>query len=54
MRILASINNPYIIGYKDAFVDEASHCLYIITEFAEGGDLYNKVSNMKKKNNLMD
>ena len=24
VRILASINNPYIIGYKEAFFDESS------------------------------
>lgn len=28
VRILASIQNPYLIGYKEAFVDEASSSLW--------------------------
>lgn len=30
VRILASISNPYIISYKEAFVDEASQSLWYI------------------------
>ena len=39
VRILASINNPYIISYKDVFYDEATNTLCIIMEFAEKGDI---------------
>lgn len=39
VRILASIQNPYVIGYKEAIFDEASECLFVIMEYAAGGDL---------------
>ena len=39
VRILASIKDPYIIGYKEAFYDEDSSCLCIIMEYAGGGDI---------------
>jgi NIMA (never in mitosis gene a)-related kinase len=28
VRILASLKNPYIISYKEAFIDESSHSLW--------------------------
>jgi len=39
VRILASIEHPNIISYKDAFFEEASQSLCIVMEFADGGDL---------------
>jgi NIMA (never in mitosis gene a)-related kinase len=39
VRILASIDNPNIISYKDAFFDEASNSLCIVMEYADDGDL---------------
>ncbi len=39
VRILASINHPNIIGYKEAFFDDASNCLCIVMEHADGGDI---------------
>jgi NIMA (never in mitosis gene a)-related kinase len=41
VRILASIQNPYIISYKDVFYDEPSNTLCIIMEFAAKGDILN-------------
>ena len=41
IRILASINSPHIIRYKDAFYEDS--CLYIIMEFALNGDLSQKI-----------
>ncbi|CAD8191181.1 unnamed protein product [Paramecium octaurelia] len=41
VRILASFDDPNIINYKDAFIDE--NMLYIIMEFATQGDLQNKI-----------
>ena len=49
MRILASIQHPYIISYKDAFYDNKSHCLCIIMEYAGSGDLLNKIKSMKRR-----
>ena len=43
VRILASINSPYIIGYKESFIDESDQTLCIIMEYADDGDLYQKV-----------
>jgi NIMA (never in mitosis gene a)-related kinase len=43
VRLLASINTEYIIGYKEAFWDEQDSCLCIIMEIADGGDLYQKI-----------
>lgn len=48
VRILASISDPYIIGYKEAFVDESTQTLCIIMEYAGGGDILNKISAFKK------
>ena len=50
VRILASISDPYIIGYKDALYDENEGALLLITEFAYGGDLSRYIrSYMKNK-----
>ena len=39
VRILASIKDPYIVAYKEAFYDEDSLCLCIVMEYAGGGDI---------------
>ena len=50
VRILASISDPNIVSYKEAFYDEASNCLCIIMEFASGGDILSKIrSAMNRK-----
>ena len=48
IRILASINSPYIISYKDCFLDEKVNNLCIIMELASGGDISKKINNCKK------
>ena len=48
VRILASIENKNISAYKEAFFDESSNSLCIVMEFADGGDLYNKILMNKK------
>lgn len=48
VRILASINNDHIIGYKEAFFDSKSNTLCIIMEYAEGGDLEVLISLSRK------
>jgi len=49
VRILASIQHPYIISYKDAFYDNNSRTLCIVMEFAGSGDLLNKIKSMKSR-----
>ncbi|CAD8210657.1 unnamed protein product [Paramecium octaurelia] len=39
IRILASLDSPYIVEFKDAFIDQDGRILYVIMEFASGGDL---------------
>ena len=43
VRILASINSPYVIGYKESFIDEKDKTLCIVMEFADDGDLFQKI-----------
>jgi len=40
IRILASIDEPNVIGYKEAFFDEPTSSLCLVMEFADNGDLY--------------
>lgn len=54
VRILASIENHNIIAYKEAFFDEESSSLCIVMEFADGGDLYNKILSFKKQQRMFD
>ncbi|CAG9334170.1 unnamed protein product [Blepharisma stoltei] len=49
VRILASVNHTNVISYKDAFFDEDSGCLCIVMEYADGGDLYQLISENRKK-----
>ncbi|OMJ67939.1 hypothetical protein SteCoe_34764 [Stentor coeruleus] len=49
IRILASINHPNIISYKEAFFDEKSRSLCLIIEYADNGDLYQKILHHQKK-----
>jgi len=48
VRILASISNPNIISYKEAFIDEDTHALWIIMEYADDGDLFQKIVHHQK------
>lgn len=39
VRILASIQDPNIISYKESFLEERTQTLCIVMEHADGGDL---------------
>jgi NIMA (never in mitosis gene a)-related kinase len=43
VRILASVNSPYIISYKESFIDEEDQTLCIVMEYADDGDLFQKI-----------
>ena len=49
VRILASINHPNVIGYKEAFWDDTGSSLNIVMEYADDGDLQTKINKMKKE-----
>ena len=38
-----------MIGYKEAFFDEQSSTLCIVMEFADGGDLYQRILDHQKR-----
>lgn len=40
VRILASIEEPNVISYKESFIDEPSSSLCLVMEYADNGDLY--------------
>ena len=54
VRILASINHPNVIGYKEAFWDEKTNSLNIVMEYADGGDLQSKINEMKNENGFFN
>lgn len=45
VRVLSALNHPNIIRYITSFTSEGKLC--IVMEYAEGGDLYQKIKNMK-------
>ena len=48
VRILASVKSNFVISYKEAFFDEKESCLGIVMEFADNGDLYQKITENRK------
>ena len=51
IRILASTKNQYIIKFYEAFVHD--QMLYIITEYAANGDVFQRLKRMKQKRQSM-
>ena len=47
IRILASINSEYIIKYYEAFIDEKEETLNLVIEYADNGDLFEKIREKK-------
>ena len=54
VRLLASLDHPNIIGYKEAFFDDKSKTLNIVMEYADGGDLSTKIKEIRKKNTYFE
>ena len=55
VRLLASVSHTNIIGYCESFFDEDSKTLNIVMEFADDGDLENKIQkNVKEKSNFSE
>ncbi|KAF4706888.1 hypothetical protein FOZ62_017304 [Perkinsus olseni] len=48
VRLLASIKHESVIAYKEAFFDDRAHQLCIVTEYADGGDLFQKIVQHQK------
>lgn len=45
VRILASIDHPNVISFRDAFIDEPSSSLCLVMEYADNGDVFQKICN---------
>ena len=54
VRILASIKSNFVITYKEAFFDEKESCLGIVMEYADNGDLYQKILEYRKLNKIFE
>ena len=54
VRILASINHPNVIGYKEAFWDDSGSSLNIVMEYADDGDLETKIVKMRKEGGMFN
>ena len=50
IRVLASINNKYIVNYKDSFLDSKDSSLCLVMEYADNGDLSKLIQEYKKSN----
>ena len=48
VRILASVKSNFVVSYKEAFFDEKDNTLCIVMEFADRGDLFQKIVEHKK------
>lgn len=49
VRILASIDHPNVIGFKEAFIDEPSSSLCLVMEYADNGDVFQKITSYQKR-----
>ena len=54
VRILASVQHPNVISYKEAFWDDNTNSLNIVMEYADDGDLYTKIKKMKEQKIIFD
>ena len=48
VRILASIDHPNVVSYKESFFEDQTSSLCIVMDFADGGDLLGKISGLTK------
>ena len=49
VRIIASINHPNVISYKESFISDEDKSLCLIIEFADNGDLLQTIQNCIKR-----
>ena len=49
VRILASIDHPNVIAYRDAFIDESTSSLCLVMEYADNGDVFQKICNYQRR-----
>lgn len=49
VRLLASLRHENVVAYKEAFFDERTRCLCIVTECADSGDLFQRITRCQKE-----
>ena len=54
VRILASVKSPFVISYKEAFIEKETETLCIVMQYADKGDLFQKIVHLKKIGCLID
>lgn len=54
VNILRELRHPFIVRYYDRIIDKASTRLYIVMEYAEGGDLGGLIKRHKKEGTSVD
>jgi len=54
VRILASVKSPFVISYKEAFINDSDKSLCIVMEYADRGDLYQKIVEFKRTGCLIE
>ena len=54
VRLLASIKSKFVISYREAFFDEKDNTLCMVMEYADGGDLYQKIKEKQKSQILFE
>lgn len=47
MKVLSQMKHPNIVAYQDSF--EGSGNLYIVMDYCDAGDLYQKINNQRGK-----
>ena len=58
MHVLKAMRHPYIVTYRESFMDK--RCLCIVMDYADGGDMYQKIAKQKQlgtglsENQLLD
>ena len=52
VHVLKSMRHPYIVTYRESFMEK--RCLCILMDYADGGDMYNKIAAQKKAGKLFD
>ena len=46
VHVLKAMRHPYIVTYRESFMDKK--CLCIVMDYADGGDMYNKIAKQKQ------
>jgi NIMA (never in mitosis gene a)-related kinase len=52
IRYLASVQHPNVICYKAAFIDEPTSSLCLVMEYANSGDLGQRIKYLRENNQM--